>query len=155
MSQQLGECCVSGHLHEGTPKGTEKELYGRATYVTGEENAEKTIVFITDIFGYAFPVRFRSFAQPANADMYLARMRACSLMSWPLAASASSFPTFLMVCSCLSQPRVEYRSRQAHEGDAIDHALMPKIAPRATEPERSIVQKGYARQLNQKRGSSG
>lgn len=46
----LSSCCVSGHLHSGTPKGSEQTIGGLPTYVTGSGN--KTVVFVTDIFGY-------------------------------------------------------------------------------------------------------
>lgn len=54
MSQEgLKECCVSGHLHEGTPNGKVERLYGLSTYVTG--SGDKTVVIITDVFGYELP----------------------------------------------------------------------------------------------------
>ncbi|KAI5478693.1 hypothetical protein MNV49_004720 [Pseudohyphozyma bogoriensis] len=50
----LSSCCVTGHLHEGTPKGSVEKLYGVDAYVTGDEsNKNKTILFITDVFGFA------------------------------------------------------------------------------------------------------
>jgi dienelactone hydrolase len=46
---QIKSCCVSGHIHEGTPKGKFETVHGLNTYVTGSGSA--TIVFIPDIFG--------------------------------------------------------------------------------------------------------
>lgn len=46
---QVKSCCVSGHIHEGTPKGKFETLHGLNTYVTGSGAA--TIVFLPDIFG--------------------------------------------------------------------------------------------------------
>ncbi|KAK4695928.1 carboxymethylenebutenolidase, partial [Phenoliferia sp. Uapishka_3] len=52
-SQTLGECCASGHLHEGTPNGKVIKLHDLDVYVTGDEsNKAKTVVYLTDIFGY-------------------------------------------------------------------------------------------------------
>lgn len=51
-------CCVTGHLHEGTPQGTFQQLHGLRTYVvtppaTGGSEGGKTdtIVLLTDIYG--------------------------------------------------------------------------------------------------------
>lgn len=55
-SEGLKECCVSGHVHEGEPKGKVDKVYGLDTYVTGESNAEKTVILITDVFGYSLKV---------------------------------------------------------------------------------------------------
>jgi len=54
----ISECCVSGHLHEGKPKGAVSEINGLKTYIAKPENGskDKTILFITDIFGYQLPV---------------------------------------------------------------------------------------------------
>jgi len=51
MSEQteIKSCCVSGHLHSGTPQGKFEDLHGLKTYVTG--SGKDTIVFIPDIFG--------------------------------------------------------------------------------------------------------
>ncbi|KAK9898962.1 alpha/beta-hydrolase [Cystobasidium minutum MCA 4210] len=52
--QQLSSCCVSGHVHEGTPKGKEETIAGLKTYVSPSSDGSKakTVIFITDIFGY-------------------------------------------------------------------------------------------------------
>jgi hypothetical protein len=53
MSLAISECCITGHLHDGTPKGAVVEIAGVNTYVTGKpENKDKTLLFISDIFGY-------------------------------------------------------------------------------------------------------
>lgn len=106
MSEQLSECCVSGHVHEGTPKGSLQTVYGLETYVTGSTtDASKTIIFITDIFGHKLP----------NAQLLADEI-------------AQAVPARVLVPDFF-------------QGDALDHSLMQKIAPRSTEPERSIVQK--------------
>ncbi|KZS96363.1 putative cytoplasm protein [Sistotremastrum niveocremeum HHB9708] len=44
---------LSGHLHVGNPIGQEETLGGMTTYTTGDvKNKNKSILFITDIFGY-------------------------------------------------------------------------------------------------------
>jgi len=57
MSGTLSECCVSGHIHQGTPKGTVDEIAGLKTYVSKPQDGSKarTVIFITDIFGYELP----------------------------------------------------------------------------------------------------
>jgi hypothetical protein len=49
---------VSGHLHDGKPKGAVTDVAGMKTYITGPENGskDKTILLIADIFGYQLPV---------------------------------------------------------------------------------------------------
>merc|ERR1712087_378530 len=51
---QLSACCVSGHVHEGTPKGKVETIAGLNTYVSPSSDGSKakTVIFITDIFGY-------------------------------------------------------------------------------------------------------
>jgi len=69
MSQGLGECCSSGHLHAGAPKGSITEIGGLKTYVTKPANGskDKTILYISDIFGYEFPVLYHHpFLTPKN-----------------------------------------------------------------------------------------
>lgn len=56
--QQLKECCVGGHIHSGTPRGTVEEVGGCKTYIAKPSNAadkSKTVIFLTDIFGYELP----------------------------------------------------------------------------------------------------
>jgi len=54
---QVSECCISGHLHDGTPKGAVSVIEGMKCYIATPEsgNKEKAIFFITDFFGYALP----------------------------------------------------------------------------------------------------
>ncbi|CCG84927.1 protein of unknown function [Taphrina deformans PYCC 5710] len=49
--------CISGYLHEGTPAGTVREIAGTATYVAPSPAtpSDKTIVILTDLFGYKLP----------------------------------------------------------------------------------------------------
>ncbi|KAI4157905.1 MAG: hypothetical protein LQ342_007910 [Letrouitia transgressa] len=59
MSENVGmsSCCLSGALHEGKPKGREDTIGGLQTYIseptTGSK--KKSIIFITDVFGWQFP----------------------------------------------------------------------------------------------------
>ncbi|KAI8814157.1 dienelactone hydrolase [Cladochytrium replicatum] len=52
----VGECCVSGYLETGTPKGTEITVAGFPTYIAraGSEPTKHVILFLTDVFGYRF-----------------------------------------------------------------------------------------------------
>lgn len=50
-SNPPGSCCFKGFYHEGEPKGTYKNLFGIDTYVIGENNKEKVLVILTDVFG--------------------------------------------------------------------------------------------------------
>ncbi|KAI9671519.1 MAG: hypothetical protein M1817_003571 [Caeruleum heppii] len=58
MSESVGmsSCCLSGKVHQGTAAGREETIGGVPTYVSEPENKSKakTIIFITDIFGYKF-----------------------------------------------------------------------------------------------------
>jgi len=49
---EVCEGCVSGSVHTGTPIGSETVIAGLNTYVVGEQNKSRTILFITDVFGY-------------------------------------------------------------------------------------------------------
>lgn len=51
----LGACCsIPPAAHDYTPVGVTKDVQGMQTYVTGEENATTSIVFIYDIFGLKY-----------------------------------------------------------------------------------------------------
>jgi hypothetical protein len=53
---ELSDCCFSGHLHSGTPKGRETVVGGRKCYEAGEQKDKKnTIVFLQDVWGWAIP----------------------------------------------------------------------------------------------------
>jgi dienelactone hydrolase len=54
----MSECCISGHIHEGTPEGIETEVAGVKTYIAApaDGSKEKTVLFIHDIFGYELTV---------------------------------------------------------------------------------------------------
>lgn len=49
----LSKCCLSGHLHQGTPKGTVQKIQyldqELDTYVTGTNKAH-TVLFLTGLF---------------------------------------------------------------------------------------------------------
>jgi len=53
----LSACCVTGHLHEGTPAGVVEKITDLDVYVSKPEGSSKakTILFITDIFGWDTP----------------------------------------------------------------------------------------------------
>ncbi|KAM5533907.1 hypothetical protein V8D89_012447 [Ganoderma adspersum] len=44
--------CVTGFIHNGTPKGTEVKVGGINAYTVGPEDSKRVIVFGTDIFGW-------------------------------------------------------------------------------------------------------
>ncbi|KAI0357503.1 alpha/beta-hydrolase [Trametes cingulata] len=46
--------CVTGALHTGTPKGTERKIGGVDAYVVGDEASKRIIVIGTDVFGWKF-----------------------------------------------------------------------------------------------------
>ncbi|KAK3062818.1 hypothetical protein LTS18_003297, partial [Coniosporium uncinatum] len=52
MSTGVGvsECCLSGTIKDGNPKGQVQEIGGLATYVAEPENGSKTktVVFLVD-----------------------------------------------------------------------------------------------------------
>ncbi|CDZ96174.1 Predicted hydrolase related to dienelactone hydrolase [Phaffia rhodozyma] len=54
MSGELKECCVSGHIHSGTPGGQATTVYGLPTYIANPKGGskEKTVMIIPDIFGW-------------------------------------------------------------------------------------------------------
>lgn len=58
MSSQtgMGACCLSGSVHSGTPKGREDTIGGIATYIAepSDKSTAKSVVFLTDIFGWKF-----------------------------------------------------------------------------------------------------
>jgi len=51
-------CCISGHLHEGSPEGTEAEIAGFKTYIAAPADGSKdyALLYIHDIFGYELKV---------------------------------------------------------------------------------------------------
>ncbi|KAK6464233.1 dienelactone hydrolase [Scheffersomyces coipomensis] len=54
-SNPPGACCIQGSLHEGTPVGTHKTLFGLDTYQVGAEHGdERIIVIVTDIYGHKY-----------------------------------------------------------------------------------------------------
>lgn len=50
----MSSCCLSGTLQTGTPKGHEEEINGLQVYVSPppDQSTRRSIVFISDIFGY-------------------------------------------------------------------------------------------------------
>ncbi|GAV47736.1 hypothetical protein ZYGR_0I00320 [Zygosaccharomyces rouxii] len=51
-SNPPSSCCARGFYHEGSARGTVKDVYGVPTYTAGKESNDKVIVILTDIFGY-------------------------------------------------------------------------------------------------------
>jgi len=58
MSTQVGmsSCCLSGSVHTGTPTGKVEEIDSLKTYVSAPKDGSKakSIIFLTDIFGWEF-----------------------------------------------------------------------------------------------------
>ena len=52
--QTLSECCISGHLHEGTPEGSITKIAGLDAYEVwpASRSKAKTILYLSDIFGW-------------------------------------------------------------------------------------------------------
>jgi len=52
----MSSCCMSGSVHSGSPSGRVETIDGLSTYVSAPQSGSKakTIIFITDIFGYEF-----------------------------------------------------------------------------------------------------
>lgn len=51
-SNPPGKCCFQGFYHEGTAKGTYKNIFGVESYVTGTDKpTDRVIVILTDIYG--------------------------------------------------------------------------------------------------------
>ena len=46
----MSDCCLSGKVHSGTPKGKEEEIGGIPVYVSTPQNGskEKSVIFIVD-----------------------------------------------------------------------------------------------------------
>lgn len=59
MSETIGmsSCCLSGAVHEGKPTGRVDTIGGLQTYIAEPKNGStsKSVVFISDIFGWEFP----------------------------------------------------------------------------------------------------
>ncbi|MCJ1413671.1 hypothetical protein MMC19_007793 [Ptychographa xylographoides] len=59
MSTGVGvsSCCLSGKVHNGIPAGHVEEIGGLQTYVAAPESQSKakSVIFITDIFGWELP----------------------------------------------------------------------------------------------------
>ncbi|WWD19459.1 hypothetical protein CI109_103919 [Kwoniella shandongensis] len=50
-------CCITGHIHEGTPEGSFQELYGIRTYVSNKKSGgekQDVCLLISDVFGADF-----------------------------------------------------------------------------------------------------
>jgi len=54
----VGICCITGALHEGTPKGSTDTVAGLPTYIAKPSSStpakDGIIVIITDVFGWDF-----------------------------------------------------------------------------------------------------
>ncbi|KDQ11033.1 hypothetical protein BOTBODRAFT_136319 [Botryobasidium botryosum FD-172 SS1] len=58
MSQPgLSSCCASGYLHEGTPTGAVEKIANLNVYVSKPSSGSKakSVLFISDIFGWDYP----------------------------------------------------------------------------------------------------
>jgi hypothetical protein len=60
---QFSACCISGHIHEGTPEGTETVIAGLQTYVAASPSSDidKAILLVHDVFGYESIVHLLNF----------------------------------------------------------------------------------------------
>ncbi|KZT52814.1 alpha/beta-hydrolase [Calocera cornea HHB12733] len=69
----LSPCCVTGHLHEGTPTGTVEKIADLDVYVSKPKDGSKakTILFIADIFGWNTPNARLLADEYANAGFYV------------------------------------------------------------------------------------
>ncbi|PCH39906.1 alpha/beta-hydrolase [Wolfiporia cocos MD-104 SS10] len=90
--------CVSGFVHSGSPVGQEVTLAGLQTYVTGDEQSSRIVIFGVDIFGWKF-VNTRLLA-----DEYAARgfrvlvpdlFDGYEFPQWALTLSGAEHPTLL------------------------------------------------------------
>jgi len=52
----ISSCCLSGSVHSGTPQGREETIAGVSCYISSPSSGSKSksIIYITDIFGYKF-----------------------------------------------------------------------------------------------------
>lgn len=52
----MSSCCLSGSIHDGTPKGRVEKVGDLNTYIAEPESKSKSqvIIFLVDIFGYEF-----------------------------------------------------------------------------------------------------
>lgn len=53
----MSSCCLSGHIANGTPSGTEEQIGGLQTYVAAPKDGskKKSIVFLVDSQYYVIP----------------------------------------------------------------------------------------------------
>jgi dienelactone hydrolase len=53
----MSACCLSGSIHNGTPTGKEDKIGGLDVYISLPESGQrsKSVVILTDIFGWKFP----------------------------------------------------------------------------------------------------
>jgi hypothetical protein len=60
---QFSVCCISGHIHEGTPEGTETVIAGLKTYVATPSSSDndKAILLVHDVFEYESIVHLLNF----------------------------------------------------------------------------------------------
>jgi hypothetical protein len=90
---ELSDCCLTGHLHSGTPKGRETVVGGRKCYETGEQQHKtNTIVFLQDVWGYAIP-NTRSVCCELLSQSDFTASLGCSPTNTPRTASMSTCPT--------------------------------------------------------------
>ncbi|KAI3643064.1 hypothetical protein MP228_012619 [Amoeboaphelidium protococcarum] len=50
----VNECCVSGYIHQGEPKGVDSQLDGMDCYISGSEGGDTALLILTDVFGQKF-----------------------------------------------------------------------------------------------------
>lgn len=99
----ISECCRSGTLHAGTPKGSTQTIGGRQCYVssTSKGSKAKTVVIITDIFGLYNNMMFVVLIVD-DANLTLTPLTGSSRTPGPKPATMCFYPIFSMVRALLA-----------------------------------------------------
>ena len=84
-------CCITGALHEGTPKGTEGTIAGLPTYIAKPPASSATkagiIVIITDAFGWDFinnRLLADTYAEKSGRTVYVPDFMSGNFPAWLL-----------------------------------------------------------------------
>ena len=81
----MGECCLSGSVHSGTPTGREDTIGGLPCYIAEPPSSDQTttsvaankrpaVIFLVDIFGWKFPnlrLLADNYAKAGNFTVYI------------------------------------------------------------------------------------
>lgn len=122
---QLSDCCISGHLHDGKPKGAVSVIEGMKCYIAAPEsgNKDKAILFISDVFGYHLPVQPTYF----HANY---RMLNCLQTNTPPMDSTSTSRISSTVISQLKWLILD---------DAIPESILSRLVPTKQQAEKKTV----------------